>query len=424
MLYGYILNVSMEFLPTFQVGDLDPDAAPASARFSSTVPLQASFFCDGKHATKQCQAQAMPNHQKVIHSICLQFEEAVPGFPAERQALIPTDPLKWISMNLQMDAVEWSWHALAPVLFEVQGTCPPRTILKQAVTIAFVSMQMVQHLHNYLETLVSQQLSWSVFANRKKIAQIVDMFYQSTTICNLCVCFSGPRLRMSFSTDLRGLHDAHLIWTCRVHSLRKCHRGGGGRMRLGKPNSKPWGLRTQNVIWKRKTCMFWHLILQTILQNSNSSLNAVEELKWYWCELKWVKSQQSMSSFFRRKFPRWVSWFHDSGLACSNTSQALSLHFRNFDCSGFLVGHAAMLMMMRFLFKDLRASFALPCSLGGTFGGQLWSSCWYWSTIPSQCSRSRVAGESMVVAGRQMLSVNLTIDVVTNFLSVQRTIEL
>lgn len=84
-----------------QVGDLDPDAAPASARFSSTVPLQASFFCDGKHATKQCQAQAMPNHQKVIHSTflrfacnLLQFEEAVPGFPAERQALIPTDPLK------------------------------------------------------------------------------------------------------------------------------------------------------------------------------------------------------------------------------------------------------------------------------------------------------------------------------------------
>lgn len=67
------------------------------------------------------------------------------------------------------------------------------------------------------------------------------------------------------------------------------------------------------------------------------------------------------------------------------------------------------------LFKDLRASFALPCSFGGTFGGQLWSSRWYWSTIPSQCSRSRVAGESMVVAGRQMLSVNLTIDVVTNF---------
>lgn len=73
MLYGYISHVSMEFLPTFQVGDLDPDAAPASARFSSTVPLQASLFCDGKHATKQCQAQAMPNHQKVSHSICLRF---------------------------------------------------------------------------------------------------------------------------------------------------------------------------------------------------------------------------------------------------------------------------------------------------------------------------------------------------------------
>lgn len=71
--YIYISCVSMEFLATFQVGDLDPDAAPASARFSSTVPLQASVFCDGKHATKQCQANSMPNHQKVIHSICLRF---------------------------------------------------------------------------------------------------------------------------------------------------------------------------------------------------------------------------------------------------------------------------------------------------------------------------------------------------------------
>lgn len=47
----------------------------------------------------------------VIACDLLQFEEAVPGYPAERQALIPTDSLKWISMNLQMDAVEWSWHA-------------------------------------------------------------------------------------------------------------------------------------------------------------------------------------------------------------------------------------------------------------------------------------------------------------------------
>ena len=73
MLDGYISHVSMEFLPTFQVGDLDPDAAPASARFSSTVPLQASLFCDGKHATKQCQAHSMPNNLKVIHRTFLRF---------------------------------------------------------------------------------------------------------------------------------------------------------------------------------------------------------------------------------------------------------------------------------------------------------------------------------------------------------------
>ena len=91
------------------------------------------------------------------------------------------------------------------------------------------------------------------------------------------------------------------------------------------------------------------------LANNSAKYQFKSKCSWrtemLWCELKWVKCQKSMSSFFRRKFLDCISWFHDSGLACSNTSQALSLHFRNFDWSVFLVGHAAMLMMMRFFFR-------------------------------------------------------------------------
>lgn len=162
------------------------------------------------------------------------------------------------------------------------------------------------------------------------------MFYQSTRICDLCVFFWTQIAHVIFHWSPRFTWRPSRLDLSRPFSTEVPPRW---RWKDAARKTKLKALRIEDTKrdLKKKNMHVLTFDFANNSENINSSLNAVEALKWYWCELKWVKCQQSMSSFFRRKFPRCVSWFHDSGLACSNTSQALSLHFRNFDWSVFLL---------------------------------------------------------------------------------------